>query len=155
VLSVGFLLETFSQQLLAEQLPVSGPTVAVFEPKRYICGPDQRCARWRVNFNGLGKISYCVTVERTPEITKLLEQNTLEKANEFGCGLSQQTLDRAMSWAYLHETQSSFAIEHEQPLQDKAQAFVQLLRQAHEPRLLDESYLVALQNLCITNPLDK
>ena len=152
---LGFLWETFSQQLLAEQLPGAGPTVAVFEPKRYICGPDQRCARWRVNFNGLGHVGYCVTVERTPEITELLEQNTLEKANAFACGLSQQTLDRAMSWAYLHETQSSFAIEHEQPLQDKAQAFVQLLRQAHEPRLLDESYLVALQNLCITNPLDK
>ena len=152
---LGFLWETFSQQLLAEQLPVAGPTVAVFEPKRYICGPDQRCARWRVNFNGLGHVGYCVTVERTPEITELLEQNILEKANAFACGLSQQTLDRAMSWAYLHETQSSFAIEHEQPLQDKAQAFVQLLRQAHEPRLLDESYLVALQNLCITNPLDK
>ena len=152
---LGFLWEAFSQQLLAEELLVTGPTVAVFDPKRYICGPDQRCARWRVNFNGLGNTGYCVTVERTPEITELLAQNILEKANAFACGLSQQTLDRAMSWAYLHETQSSFAIEHEQPLQDKAQAFVQLLRQAHEPRLLDESYLVALQNLCITNPLDK
>ena len=152
---LGFLWEAFSQQLLAEELLVTGPTVAVFDPKRYICGPDQRCARWRVNFNGLGNTGYCVTVERTPEITELLAQNILEKANAFACGLSQQTLDRAMSWAYLHETQSSFAIEHEQPLQDKAQAFVQLLRQAHESRLLDESYLVALQNLCITNPLDK
>lgn len=129
---LGFLWEAFSQQLLAEELLVTGPTVAVFDPKRYICGPDQRCARWRVNFNGLGNTGYCVTVERTPEITELLAQNILEKVNAFACGLSQQTLDRAMSWAYLHETQSSFAIEHEQPLQDKAQAFVQLLRQAHE-----------------------
>lgn len=152
---LGFLWENFNQRLLSELLPVTGPTVPVFDPKRYICGPDQRCARWRVNFNGLGTFEYCVVVERTPEIAELLELGLLEQANEFAAALSQQTLDRAMSWAYLHETQSSFAIEHEQPGQNKAKAFIQLLRQAHEPHLLDEPYWVALQNLCITNPLDK
>lgn len=152
---LGFLWEAFNQRLLAEQLVVKGPTVQVFDPRRYVCGPEQRCSRWRVSFNGLGNLKYCVIVERTTEISELLAKDALGQANTFVDELNRQTLDRAMSWAYLHETQSSFAIEQEQPTQDKAQSFIQLLRQAHEPRQLDEAYLVALQNLCITNPLDK
>jgi len=54
----------------------------------------------------------------------------------------------------LHETESSFAIERESPTQDKAEAFVTLLKQAHLPRQMNEDYLVELQNATITNPLD-
>jgi Fic family protein len=52
----------------------------------------------------------------------------------------------------LHETESSFAIEREAPTQARAQAFVQLLQQAHEPQDLTEEYLVTLQNAVISNP---
>lgn len=51
--------------------------------------------------------------------------------------------------------QSSFALEIEMPSHSKAEAFVALLKQAGEAALLDESYLVALQNFCMTNPLDE
>jgi hypothetical protein len=64
-------------------------------------------------------------------------------------------MDHALSWAYLHETDSSFAIEKEAPSEDKARQFVELLKQAHEPRELSEDYLVELQNVTITNPFDK
>lgn len=64
-------------------------------------------------------------------------------------------MDRALSWAYLHETESSFAIERETPSLSKAEAFAQVLQHADEPRVLDEAYLVALQNAAISNPLDK
>ena len=64
-------------------------------------------------------------------------------------------MDRALSWAYLHETDSSFAIEREAPTEDKSRQFIELLKQAHEARALDEEYLVELQNATITNPFDK
>jgi hypothetical protein len=64
-------------------------------------------------------------------------------------------MDHALSWAYLHETDSSFAIEKKAPSEDKARQFVELLKQAHEPRELSEDYLVELQNVTITNPFDK
>ncbi|MBD8630315.1 hypothetical protein IFT74_02935 [Oxalobacteraceae sp. CFBP 8755] len=50
---------------------------------------------------------------------------------------------------------SSFAIEKEAPSEDKARQFVELLKQAHEPRELSEDYLVELQNVITTNPFDK
>ena len=64
--------------------------------------------------------------------------------SRFVAQLTPLAAERVMSWAYLHETQSSFAIEKEMPTQTKAEAFVALLKQASQAELLDEAYLVAL-----------
>ncbi len=102
-----------------------------------------------------GRRQFCVTVERTPVIEALLASDILAGAEAFLSRLGPLAAERAMSWAYLHETESSFAIEREKPSANKAEAFVDLLRQAHQARPLDEEYLVALQNAVIANPLDK
>lgn len=88
-------------------------------------------------------------------IEDLLSYDVLGRAQRFLTELGPVATDRALSWAYLHETESSFAIERETPSADKAEAFVALLRQAHQRRPLDENYLVELQNAAITNPFDK
>ncbi|MCF7994750.1 MAG: hypothetical protein K9L88_07910 [Chromatiaceae bacterium] len=152
---LGFLWEAFNARELEGNLAIAGPTVDLFDAKRYLTAPGQRNARWKVNFNGLGSLRYAVTVERTPAIEGLLALNILDRANAFVTGLGQQATDRALAWAYLHETENSFAIERERPSQDKAEAFVALLKQAHQPRPMDEDYLVELQNAAITNPLDR
>jgi hypothetical protein len=69
--------------------------------------------------------------------------------------LPPEMMDRAINWAYLHETRDSFAIEKEEPSEEKSRRFVQLLRQAHEGRELSEDYLVELQNSTVSNPFDK
>lgn len=107
-----------------------------------------------MRFNGLGSLHYCVSVERTAEIERLLSLDILNEANQFLDGLDRHSTDRALSWAYLHETESSYAIEREAPSANKAEAFVSLLKQAHYPRVMDEAYLVELQNSAITNPFD-
>jgi Fic family protein len=96
-----------------------------------------------------------VTVQRTPAIEQLLALDILGRANAFLEALGQQATDRALAWAYLHETENSFAIERQTPTQDKAEVFVALLRQAHQPRRMDEDYLVELQNAALTNPFDQ
>lgn len=149
-----FLWEFFCGTELQGLPAISGPTVDVFDASRYITTKGTRHAKWRVNFNGLGSLSYCVTVERTPFIEALLKKNILAQAQKFVANLAPMAAERAMSWAYLHETQSSFAIEKERPSHSKAEAFVALLKQAGEAAPLDEAYLVALQNVCMTNPLD-
>ncbi|CAI8998809.1 hypothetical protein EMIT0P218_80205 [Pseudomonas sp. IT-P218] len=63
-------------------------------------------------------------------------------------------MDRTINWAYLSETDSSFAIEKEAPSQQKSERFVQLLRQAHDRQPLTEDYLVSLQNNAISQPLE-
>jgi hypothetical protein len=90
-----------------------------------------------------------------PATVAAIESGILGRTKEFIESLGAEMMDRALSWAYLHETDSSFAIEKEVPSEDKARQFVELLKQAHEPRELSENYLVELQNVTITNPFDK
>jgi hypothetical protein len=150
-----FLWEFFNNAELQGLPSIAGPTVDVFDASRYITTKGMRNAKWRVNFNGLGSLSYCVTVERTPAIEALLAADILGNAQRFVADLAPMAAERAMSWAYLHETQSSFAIEKELPSHTKAEAFVALLKQAGQAAPLDEASLVALQNVCMTNPLDQ
>lgn len=151
---VCFLWESLTGQRLETELSGRGNAVPLFDPERYVTGPNVRNSRWRVDFNGLGSLHYCATVERTPELQALLERNILQSANEFIASLPPLMMDRAINWAYLHETENSYAIERESPSEDKAQRFVQLLRQAHEQHPLTEDYLVDLQNATISNPFD-
>ena len=151
----GYLWELFNSQFLEDLPEIAGPTVKLFDPKKYIVAPGKRDPKWRVEFNGLGSPQYCATVERTQEIDALLAEDILARADAFIQQLDPIAAERAMSWAYLHETESSFAIEREKPSANKAEAFVALLRQAHQTRPLDEDYLVALQNATISNPLDQ
>lgn len=150
-----YLWEVFNQQELKDVPTVTGIVANLFDPKKYITGPRIRNTKWRVDFNGLGSLDYCATVERTPRINELLETNILQKANEFLSALGVAASDRAMSWAYLSETKSSFEIEHETPSNTKSEAFVELLKMSYLTTQLDEEYLVGLQNTAITNPLDR
>lgn len=139
-----------------KDLPAAiGPYTPLFDPKKFITGPSNRNARWRVEFNGLGGPSFCPTVRRTAELQALLDKNILNSANEFISGLDKAVLDRAVRWAYLSETQGSYAIENEAPAAGKAEAFAALLSRAHAPQRITEEYLVALQNMTVSNPLDK
>lgn len=125
----------------------------MFDPDRYVTLPARRDPRWRVAFNGLGTPAYCATVERTPTIDAAMRADTLGRAVAFAQGLADGMFDRALAWAYLSETEDSFAIERETPPPDKAEAFAELLRQAHDAQPLTEDYLVALQNSAMTQPL--
>lgn len=143
--------EHFTGRQVMQDPPVGGGYVDLFDARRYFVAPAERDARWRVNFNGLGTWDYCVTVERTGAIMELLDADVLGAAREFVNGLDRALLDRTLNWAYLHETQDSYAIEHEAPSDDKRRTFIRLLEQAHEPRQVDEQYLVELQNSIVSN----
>ncbi len=151
---VCFLWEAYSGRSLDCTDKPRGPGVLLFDPERYITGPSVRNNRWRVDFNGLGTLQYCATVERTPEIQALLEYDILGRSKNFIASLPREMMDRAINWAYLSETDSSFAIEKEAPSEQKSERFVHLLRQAHERQPLTEDYLVSLQNNVISQPLE-
>jgi hypothetical protein len=51
-----FLWEVFTGQRLVDRPGVAVGYADVFDPARYVTGPAQRDARWRVNFNGLGSL---------------------------------------------------------------------------------------------------
>lgn len=150
-----YLWEFFTHQSLGDKPEIVGGYVDLFDRERYVTGPDRRDSRWRVNFNGLGFPRYCVTVERTSAIEAGIKSDILGRTKAFIESLGKEMMDRALSWAYLHETEDSYAIEREAPTEDKARAFIALLKQAHEGRPLTEEYLVELQSSVVMNPYDK
>lgn len=125
--------------------------VPLFDPNDYLTSTGTRDTRWRILFNGLGALDYCVTVHKTPELMALQDKNLLQQVSAFTESLPTDILNRTLAWAYLDETRNSYAIENEVPSSDKAKRFVHLLKQAHVPRQLDEDYLVDLQNAAISN----
>jgi hypothetical protein len=150
-----YLWEKFSGRELTDLPVISGPTAEIFDSGRYVTGPSTRDPRWRVAFNGLGSLLYCATVERTPPLEKAMASDILGRTSAFIETLGKGVMDRTLAWAYLHETEDSFAIEREVPGEDKARAFIALLHQAHGGRPLSEEYLVELQNSVLTGPYDK
>ncbi|MCA3239554.1 MAG: Fic family protein [Curvibacter sp.] len=149
------------ERLHQKRLPgLNDPGVAsayapLFDPEHYFVGPAQRDARWRIEFNGLGDMQFCPVVRKTPALMALIEKDILGQAQAFAQSVGQAMLERALNWAYLSETEGSFAIEGEAPSADKTTMFAALLRRAHEQRPLTEELLVELQNAAISNPFDK
>ncbi len=150
-----YLYEAFSGTTLEGLPAVGGNYTELFPSDRYLTGPSRRITKWRVCFNGLGDLQYCPTVERTPKIEAGLASDILGRTREFLATVGPASADRALAWAYLSETEQSFAIERETPSASKAEAFVALLHQAHEQQALTEDYLADLQSATITNPFDK
>jgi Fic family protein len=150
-----YLWELHTGAVLEGKPDIAGRYVNLFDPGRYVTGPDRRNSRWRLNFNGLGSPSYCVTVERTPAVQAGIESDVLGRTKAFIDSLGKEMMDRALSWAYLHETEDSYAIEREAPSEDKARKFIALLKQAHEGRPLSEEYLVELQSSTVSGAFEK
>ncbi|MCU9528375.1 Fic family protein [Pseudomonas mosselii] len=150
-----FLREAFTHEEVRQHSSVKGAFIPLFDPKQYVTMSGERNSRWRVEFNGLGSIGYCATVERTPEIVSLLEHDILGRAREFIQSLTSGLMERVIQNAYHHEVEESFEIEKESPGDLKARKFISLLCLAHERTPLSEEYLVLLQNATISNPLEK
>jgi Fic family protein len=154
---LGHLWERVHQQQLPGlgDLSVASAYVPLFDPAHYFVGQAERDARWRIEFNGMGDMQFCPVVQKTPALMALIQKDILGQAQSFAQSVGQAMLERALNWAYLSETEGSFAIEGEAPAADKSTMFAALLRRAHEPRPLTEDLLVELQNAAISNPFDK
>ena len=150
-----YLWEWFASEELIDLPAIAGPYEPLFDPEKYVTGELRRNQKWRINFNGIGSGPYCPTVRLTQAIKDGMAGDVLGRTREFLASLGPINADRALSWAYLSETDSSFAIERETPNQNKTEAFVGLLQQAHEKHPLTEDYLSDLQSATITNPFDK
>lgn len=149
-----FLWEIANQQTLNAP-PAKGATKPLFDPNLFLTGPSSKYTRWRVDFNGIGSIQYSPTVRLTPEIKALLAEDILGQAREFIQSMDPDMVERAVRWAYLSETEGSYAIERKAPTGNRTEAFAKLLARAHEEILLTEEYLVELQNLTVQSAMDQ
>lgn len=153
---LGHLWEGWHRQTLPglQDPGVASAYVPLFDPEAYAVGAARRDPRWRIEFNGLGDLDFCPVVRKTPALTARVDKDILGQAQAFAESVGTALLERALAWAYLSETEGSFAIEGETPSQDKASRFAALLRRAHEQRPLTEELLVGLQNAAVSNPFD-
>lgn len=138
-----------------EDLPagLAGTVAPLFDPDLYVTViSTKRDKRWGVAFNGLGDWDFCPSVRRTPALEALLRSDLLGQVRSFLNDVPSGQLERALAWAYLDETRSTYEIEGERPASNKAEAFAALLRKAHERQELDEAHWVELQNSTVTNP---
>ena len=155
VRKVCYLWEHLTKVALQGLPAISGAYSVLFDPDQYITGPSARNSKWRVDFNGLGTLDYCATVRRTPAIQAGVAANILDRTAAFIAQIGVQSADRTLTWAYLSETEHSFAIEQQVPSQSKAEAFVALLHAAHEKAPLSEAYLCSLQSGVVNSAQDR
>lgn len=131
-----------------------GNYLEVFDPAEYYTGQIwERSQKYRVVFNGIGPYEYCPVVKRDARLEKLGVE-TFGRLHEWASDPNNaELLDRVMSWAYLSETRGSYAIENEVPSPDKEQAFLQALTHLRDKTPLSEEYLIQLQNMVVSNPM--
>ncbi len=151
---LGYLWEFFNGKELPVTIPANTRYIKLFNENRYVTGCGIKNTKWRVIFNGLGNLHYCPTVEKTEKIQAALENNVLDRVRDYLTQIGRVNADRALQWAYLSETESSYAIEGEKPDMSKSERFVRLLEHAHDNTPLTEDYLCDLQNQVISNPFD-
>jgi hypothetical protein len=77
-----FLWEVFNQRKISAGAENSGSAayVKMFDPAAYAVGESRRNARWRVDFNGLGELSFCPVVRKTDRLKQLLLHDVLAQA---------------------------------------------------------------------------
>jgi hypothetical protein len=138
-----------------EDLPamMSSKAAPLFDPELYLTNAAvSRDPRWHILSNGLGDWDFCPIVRRTSEIDALITEDPLAQVRSYLAKVAPAMLERVLAWAYLHETRSSYEIEHENPSGGKAEAFAAVLRQAHTRHELTEEFYVELQNAAVTSP---
>lgn len=154
VRKLGFLWEAFAGREL-DGIKVSGNVVDLFDPTLYFTGPKRVNTKWRVNFNGIGDFTYCPTVRRTQALSQERLSGIFERARNFLEDMPPTLVERAVEWAYLSESKSSFAIERESPSGRKAERMVGLLKRLDSIGELNEEALSDIQNQLISNPFEQ
>ena len=141
----AMLWELFTREELTIDRTFKNP-VPLFDPQRYVVGSSKRNRKWGIDCNGIGDLGWCPTIERTPKIEAYLKKDILSDAARWVEEADALMLGRVVEWAYLSETQGTYALESESVSADKSQRFVKLLHRAGDAKALDESYLCDLQN---------
>ncbi|QEI08708.1 Fic family protein [Pigmentiphaga aceris] len=130
---------------------VAGAYVDLFSADEYVTADRPiNDKRFRIRNNALGTADFSPVVRREALATAPSLAELLERARATLASVTDPVLyERALSYLYLSETRSSFAIEKESPSSDKQERFVQLLRRAGETQQVSEDWLVSLQNAVV------
>lgn len=150
---LGYLYEMLNEVTLDLSVAIGGAYVDLLDPDKYlVAAMPIKSARWHVNDNLLGSISFCPIVRKIPAIRALVGTDFTSQLHAFKDKVDPALFQRAVDSLYFKETRSSFDIERETPTADREQRFVLALRDAGKSpldKMLAEATLTGLQNLIV------
>ena len=125
-----------------------GAYVPVVDPDRQYAVSAQLSSRHRVRNNLPGTPSFCPLVFRTETLEGFIAAGLRERARQAAADMPRDLLARMAALLLVRESRSSFAIEGEQPPQNRIQRWAHVIGQAgRQPIELDE--LLRLQRIVI------
>ena len=145
----GHLYEWLTGKTLRYRLPPGIDAVPVLDEKRYFTAPASRSKRFAVLHNLPGTPAFCPLVRRTPALRAWIEKDLGARIAQVLASLEPELLERAVSYLYLAETRSSYAIEKDVPDSQRAERFRRLLERAGEDMPLEEITFVEWQNVIV------
>lgn len=142
----------FYEFLLEKKLPIAdvktGNYVEALDPEHYFAiETGDRSKRHRVVNNLLGPLSFCPVVRREDKLAA--EDELRERCAQVVADFPPELLRRALSFLYLTETKSSFAIENIELSSTRAERFASLLSLAKKEDYCRKDKLIELQNLIV------
>ncbi len=125
-----------------------GSYVRVVDPKRQWAVAGVMSRRHRVRNNLPGTPAFCPMVFRTTMLDELFEMDLAQRARDVAAAVPSDLLSRAAAFLLLSDSKASYAIEGEQPAQDRIQRWGRAIGEAGQrPLSLDE--LLRLQAIVI------
>jgi hypothetical protein len=142
-----------SEYLTGERLDLpdvkSGGYTDALNPKRHFVGAAKPSKRHRVRDNLLGAPGFSPTVRRTQKLTRHMEEALDKEAAALTQSADPELLRRAVSYLYIKETKSTWAIEKEEVSGSREEKFVAALTRAAQFDTADKAALVGLQNAIV------
>lgn len=147
---IGFLYEFLTQTALPLADRTQGNYVDVLDAAHFIVSPRALPnERWRVRNNLLGSATFCPTVRRREGVQAATVLEIKPRLEGLRTHYTTGLFLRAVQYAYLKETRSSYQIEHEEPPQPRVERFIELLKKAGHSLELTEPALTQLQNAIV------
>ncbi len=149
---LGFLYEWLTgREVPLGDVSIAGAYEPVLDEESYFTGPSQNVRRWHVRDNLPGTPAWCPTIHRSTLRGAPIGALDIAAAfQDVRAKVPAEIFERALSYAYLAETQASYEIEHDAPTPTQRHAFLRALQEAGEmpvsQRLTDER-LTELQEL--------
>jgi hypothetical protein len=146
---IWFLFEEFTNQRLDIPDLTQGNYIELADPELYFTGPRRNHRRQRISLNLLGDLRFCVVVRRTDALASWINTRLDEKIRQVMEKVPPEIFSRALNYLYRKETRSSYAIEREEPDQERSARFVELLHEAEKGDFLTSAALIQLQQTIV------
>ena len=148
---IWFLYEWLMQKQLAIRDLKEGNYVTLLEEDlQYVNPISINSSRHRIKNNLPGTVDFCPLIHKTTKLENYIAENLSDKTNAVIRGVHKDIIQRTSAFLLLKDSKASFAIEGEDPTQNRAVRWGRAIGQAGSKPLSKEE-LLRLQQIVIEN----